>query len=292
MINPSKNTEVTYNVTLTKPGDFYEFTVDVKNYGSIDGMIDRVTSKLNNMEIGTLPAYLDYSVTYSDGVSIVPKHKLDAGDSETYKVRIEFKKDIDVSDLPTTPQNLSLAFSVTYAQKDNTAIEIPHPIIRYVVQHGGWGSFLLNQEVPSGALLRLTPNEALQDWRFGYSSTPLYAKHVIANNVVKESYMVFVVTNELANSYPGMTPGTYELRGYTDSTYFDENVEVVKTAFGYSTNPSRCGIAAYDSSLFTGSVGRDFDVYIYMNGSVSLIRPGSTYCYFFDSSFSICDYSD
>ncbi len=54
VINP--NTTVTYNVTLSKPGDFFEFTVDVKNDGSIDAMIDTVLSTLNNTEIQTLPA--------------------------------------------------------------------------------------------------------------------------------------------------------------------------------------------------------------------------------------------
>ena len=33
----------TFSTTLTKPGDFYEFTIDVVNNGSIDAMIDSVT---------------------------------------------------------------------------------------------------------------------------------------------------------------------------------------------------------------------------------------------------------
>mgnify|MGYP006992172346 CR=1 FL=1 len=33
----------TFSTTLTKPGDFYEFTIDVVNDGSIDAMIDSVT---------------------------------------------------------------------------------------------------------------------------------------------------------------------------------------------------------------------------------------------------------
>ena len=41
-INDTGNT-VTYAVTLAKPGDFYEFTVDVRNGGTIDGMIESVT---------------------------------------------------------------------------------------------------------------------------------------------------------------------------------------------------------------------------------------------------------
>ena len=77
----SSTTDITYTVTLNEPGDFYEFTVDAVNAGTIDGMIESVTSKLNNTPITTLPAYLDYSVSYSDGVTISPNQYLKAGDS-------------------------------------------------------------------------------------------------------------------------------------------------------------------------------------------------------------------
>ena len=121
VIDTAKTT-VTYNVTLSKPGDFYEFTIDAKNAGTIDAMIDTVTSTLNNSTVTTLPSYLNYSVTYLDGSEILYKHELKQKDSVTYKVRVEFKKDITASDLPTTEQNLSLSFNVTYIQADETAI--------------------------------------------------------------------------------------------------------------------------------------------------------------------------
>ena len=123
----SSTTEVSYTVTLNKPGDFYEFTVDAVNAGSVDGMIDSVTSKLNDAVITTLPAYLDYSVSYSDGVAISPNQYLKAGKSETYKVRVEFKKDIENSELPTTAQTLTFHFEVVYVQADENAVEVLHP---------------------------------------------------------------------------------------------------------------------------------------------------------------------
>ena len=81
----SNTTEVSYTVTLNQPGDYYEFTVDAVNAGSIDGMVESVTSKLNDTIITTLPAYLNYSVSYSDGASILPNQYLKAGETETYK---------------------------------------------------------------------------------------------------------------------------------------------------------------------------------------------------------------
>ena len=38
-IDPENNCKVDFEVTLSLPGDFYEFTVDVVNSGTIDGMI-------------------------------------------------------------------------------------------------------------------------------------------------------------------------------------------------------------------------------------------------------------
>ena len=128
------NSNVSYKVRLSLPGDFYEFTVVVENTGSIDAMIDSVVSKLGDTVIttGTLPSYLDYKVTYSDGVAIAPKHLLAANTEETYKVRIEFKKDVTITQLPTEATTLNLNFQVNYVQKDDTAITRPVPIANTV----------------------------------------------------------------------------------------------------------------------------------------------------------------
>ena len=96
--NIDTDTSVSYEVTLSQPGDYYEFNVDVVNEGTIDGMISTVSSKMNNVEINTLPTYLEYSVTYDDDIAIAPNQLLAAGTSETYKVRIAFKTDINPED--------------------------------------------------------------------------------------------------------------------------------------------------------------------------------------------------
>ena len=120
-------TTVNYSVTLTIPGDYYEFTVDAVNAGTIDGMVSVVSNKLNGTEITTLPSYLEYKVTYEDGVDIAPNHLLAANSSEKYKVHVGYKKDISSTDIPSTPQTLNLSFSVTYVQSDTSAVPVPHP---------------------------------------------------------------------------------------------------------------------------------------------------------------------
>ena len=127
-IDSNDDTLVNYTITLSKPGDYYEFTVDVVNEGTVDGMVGDVISKLNGTSIsGTnpIPAYLDYSVTYDDTVEIVSQHLLKAGSSETFKVRVEFKRNIDNTELPSTEQTNSFSFGVTYVQADGTATVKP-----------------------------------------------------------------------------------------------------------------------------------------------------------------------
>ena len=122
----SNQTTVNYSVTLNTPGDYYELTVDAVNGGSIDAMIDTIDSKLNGATITTLPDYLNYTVTYSDGVPLEANHQLLHNTTEKYKVRIEYRTDIELNQLPTTNQSLTLQFTVTYRQATDDAITLDH----------------------------------------------------------------------------------------------------------------------------------------------------------------------
>ena len=114
-------TTVNFSVKLTNPGDFYEFTVKEVNAGTIDAMI----SKISKTGLTTSKAkYLDYTVTYSDGTTLAEKQLLKSNQSETLKVRIDFKKDITAADLPTIDTTLNLNFSLSYKQSDDSALGI------------------------------------------------------------------------------------------------------------------------------------------------------------------------
>ena len=192
-------TQVDYAVKLALPGDFYEFTVTAENTGSIDAMIDSVVSKRGDTVIttGTLPSYIDYSITYADGITISPKHLLAASSEETYKVRIAYKTDIEANELPQTAETLNLNFQINYVQADNTAIVKPIPPftgIKYGV-YPPENKLYLNQAVPANAILHSTPSDALADWTnpsvMNTTSKPFYLKHIIENDIVTESYVCF-----------------------------------------------------------------------------------------------------
>ena len=105
---------ITYEVTLTKPGDFYEFSVNVKNDGS-------VTAKLSAAPTISGPTsaqdvYTNYTFLNSDGSAITSGQTIAPGASKTYKVRVEFDRNISSDQLPTTAQNMTLTASMNWEQ--------------------------------------------------------------------------------------------------------------------------------------------------------------------------------
>ena len=120
-IDSGDTTKVNYSITLAKPGDFYEFTVDVVNNGTLDAKLS-ATPTLTGVSTEQ-EAYTNYTITYDDNSSIVVGDtSLIAGKTDsttnkkTVKVRIEYKKDITASQLPTEDQALNLEFSMNYVQ--------------------------------------------------------------------------------------------------------------------------------------------------------------------------------
>ena len=137
-------TTLEWTVNLNLPGDYYEFTVDAVNNGSIDAMITEIDSKIGNSSIisteegqlvvadpSPVPSYINYDVTYADGTEIGLNHLLakktnNTPTREKYKVRVEYDRDAvensDIAAIPSGGLNLTFTFSVKYGQADNTAV--------------------------------------------------------------------------------------------------------------------------------------------------------------------------
>ena len=116
----STKTLIEYSVQLIEPGDFYEFTVDIVNNGSIDAMISEVLKQGISSE---QEKYIEYVAAYSDLVLLTEKDYLKSGEKENIRVRVKYKDDIEAVDLPTDESSFDFSFSVTYIQADSTAVE-------------------------------------------------------------------------------------------------------------------------------------------------------------------------
>ena len=127
-IDPENNCKVDFEVTLGVPGDFYEFLIDVVNTGTIDGMIGEIQKSItvNGTAVSELPYYLNYDVTFDDGEPITQNYLLAVGETLTFKVRLEFRTDIE--ELPDT-STISASLTPQYVQADSGAIKkrLYHP---------------------------------------------------------------------------------------------------------------------------------------------------------------------
>ena len=111
----TNKTSIGYAVILSLPGDFYEFTVDVKNGGTIPAKLSGVPT-LSGVS-SQQDVYVNYTVKYSDGTAIGSNDELAAGATKTLKVRVEFDKNISDSQLPSEGNSLNLGFAMDYVQK-------------------------------------------------------------------------------------------------------------------------------------------------------------------------------
>ena len=91
------DTTIDFNVNLQIPGDFYSFTVDVVNGGTINAMLAEI------LKVGLSTdqeAYTEYIVTYNDGEEILPNDSLPGGMKDTLLITVKYKDDITAEDLP------------------------------------------------------------------------------------------------------------------------------------------------------------------------------------------------
>ena len=294
-ITNTEKTLVEYSISLSEPGEFYEFTVDAKNEGTIDAMVNVVSNKVyesNGTTEKTLPEYLTYTVTYSDGKTIEPKHLLSAGSTEKYKVRVEFK-DVSADKLPSQNETLKFKFEVEYIQADDSAQTVDHGLTGtryttniYDTSKPDNNRIRLNQAMPSQIEFHETVNVA----KSAFNNRPFYLKHTIENDIVKESYVCFEKDGNIyclqgQHTYESGAPGNCKSEYYDSennkciSTYYESNKMILKQAFG----ESNC--TQYSSYLYCSAGG--LNARAYEDGHVGA-HGGSADCYVYDNGTSSC----
>lgn len=116
----SDRISVTASVTLTKPLDFYEFSVDVVNEGTLNAKLDTIIKTILTAE---QQKYLNYTITYQDHTEIKKNDLLAPGERETLRVVVEMKDVVDASYLPAEAVTLSLEGQLKYVQDDGKGVK-------------------------------------------------------------------------------------------------------------------------------------------------------------------------
>ena len=113
------NTAITYSVTLPKPGSTYSFEVNVKNFGTIDAKLTKITlSGLTEAQ----KKYISYTVNYdgtdydetTDGLA----DDLLVNDTHTLNVTVAYLLPADSADLPATDVEVNLTIALDYVTVD------------------------------------------------------------------------------------------------------------------------------------------------------------------------------
>ena len=112
------NTNLLLSISLREPGDFYEFSVDIVNTGSIDAMLsDIVKTSLTEEQ----KKFLSYSVTYIDGGEFKNNDLLSANSRDTIRVNLNYIDGLDESIYPSSDQSIVIKLETNYVQAENTA---------------------------------------------------------------------------------------------------------------------------------------------------------------------------
>ena len=258
-------TTVSFNVHLEQPGDFYEFTVDAVNAGTIDAMIDSFHKKINGNT--TIPDYINYTVVYADDFEIEKKHLLATSQTETYKVRVEYKKNINASDLPNTNQSLNVSFDVTYIQADNTAIR---KYFEAYTTNLNPSKLYIGQGIPTNVTIYNNYNDVISA-----AGQPIYLKHELHNEIITASYVGLLYNGE-----------EILLKGGNPSDW-TKNKEYLISIFG----TEKCGSAVtMIGTLYScQDTSKGILMGMYDNGRV-FSQTSARVCYVFEeeSNYSYC----
>ena len=175
-VNLVNNNGISFNTNLEKPGDYYEFTVDVINNGSIDAMVDKfILSEVDDI--------IKYTVTYEDGMEISKKDKLESNDSDTILVRIEYRTDINISDLTNEDISMNFSFELDYVQDDGSSTKRYNSLIGNLVNDVKDPSLLVyNKAVMSG-----------EEGVYKLNNINFFRGGVINNNVVIDNTCYYAI---------------------------------------------------------------------------------------------------
>ena len=105
-----------FQVSLYKPGDKVTYTVDIKNGGTIDAVLNSIS--LTGLDTAKSNS-LNYTVTYSDGSAIKEGDTLNIGASRTIKITVEF--DSSATSIPESDVNLTFGVTLIYGQSTSSS---------------------------------------------------------------------------------------------------------------------------------------------------------------------------
>lgn len=111
---------ITFDAVLTNPGDYYGFSVDIFNEGTLDAMVESITvTELTEEQ----QKYLTFTVLDENELNIKEKDLLKRGDTRTVNVLLMYKSE-PVAYPESSSESLTIEISINYIEADETAVDI------------------------------------------------------------------------------------------------------------------------------------------------------------------------
>ena len=174
-------------------------------------------------------------------------------DSDTYYLYVW----LDAAETDSATQNQTFNISLGGECSDNSPYV--YTVNLYDEEDEENSIITIGQAIPNAITKYTSPSAAMT----AFSNRPFYLKHLVTNGVVEESYVEFVVTQQMVQANPGMTAGTYTLKGGDSGVSYNANKAVLQSAFGASSG--YCSENTFGNSSY-------FDCYVsglYANASSS-----------------------
>lgn len=111
------NTSISYSVTLPQPGSTYSFTVNVKNYGTIDAALKKITMTGLTADQAK---YITHTVNYGGTTYTATTDNINTvlaastHETATVTVTVSYVAPAEATDLPATDQQVNLNVQFDY----------------------------------------------------------------------------------------------------------------------------------------------------------------------------------
>ena len=161
-----------FQVSLYKPGDKVTYTVDIKNGGTIDAVLNSIS--LTGLDTAKSNS-LNYTVTYSDGSTIKEGDTLNVGAKKTLKIAVEF--DSSATSLPVSDVNLTFGVTLIYEQTTGSSSTGTSGITSNNVIAGIYGNSIQNGTP--------TPTSPVEIESVGEKTANLYNNGDVSFNATK-----------------------------------------------------------------------------------------------------------
>ena len=112
---------VTFNVGLESPGEFYEFSLDVVNNGTIDAMIDDIiVSPELTVEQQKM---FRYEIKYDNGINLEKYQSLKSGEKKNIKILFKYNEMLDYVEYSEENQSFEFSITIKYVQANKSVID-------------------------------------------------------------------------------------------------------------------------------------------------------------------------